>query len=358
MRLAGSLAIVLVMSFVAVGAAAPIVVPATPERLVEGHTVFTVIEIANQKVLNKTEYGAAVAILVREVTKRDTTSRFPGVLWFNDQYLVDPESSDSLGNDRIIRYPCSGAVLAVDQGAPDPRPSFSDVNPPVYVESYHITDPNDHAWDVDRWNYSLPAGGNETIWTVALMNMQAGYGTPDDGTSNCSPYQETDVDDLNSALDTGTNIGLPLRSPGSGYMNGKGEQATYNAVLFFYIGDLSVAGADKDHRPGSIDRTSDVSGCQSNTSLGDYQCPSGDDNMEGNSHPYNPFVGLPICHCVTQGGWHGGSDVNQTANIHATRLIDIYYGVAVSPPLPRLYRLIDTTGKTAAFTCDTGARCI
>ncbi|HET6403335.1 MAG TPA: hypothetical protein VFH78_01705, partial [Candidatus Thermoplasmatota archaeon] len=77
----------LVMAVPALGAATPIVVPPVPEQLVEGHTVFTVIEIVAVTATNETRFAAAVAVLVREYQARNAAQRFPGVLWFNDQYL-------------------------------------------------------------------------------------------------------------------------------------------------------------------------------------------------------------------------------------------------------------------------------
>ena len=203
----------------ALGAAAPylpVVVPdPAREQLVEGHTVFTVIEVnRTTEVDGDTRFAAAVAVLVRERVSEPLALRFPGVLWFNDQYLVAPSTAPA---DVRIRYPCGGAVMAVNRGDPDPRMAFVNVHaqagpaeaggpsaypaavdayadadggqanvstttgyaddtdlqtpqrtpsphPSVpseplpnwrfrasYVESYQIVDPNDHTWVVDLY---------------------------------------------------------------------------------------------------------------------------------------------------------------------------------------------------------------
>lgn len=114
-----AVAAVLAMAVPALGAATPIVVPPVPEQLVEGHTVFTVIEIVAKTQTNETRFAAAVAVLVREYQQAARAQRFPGVLWFNDQYLVNPSAANN--NFDAFRYPCGGAVMAVNAGDPDPR---------------------------------------------------------------------------------------------------------------------------------------------------------------------------------------------------------------------------------------------
>lgn len=114
-----AVAAVLAMAVPALGAAAPIVAPPAYEQLVEGHTVFTVIEVFNNTTTIRAEFAAAVAVLVREYDARQVNARFPGVLWFNDQYLVNPRDREAEANQ--FRYPCGGAVMAVNAGADDPR---------------------------------------------------------------------------------------------------------------------------------------------------------------------------------------------------------------------------------------------
>lgn len=431
----------------ALGAATPIVqTVAVPERLVEGHTVFTVIEQVNATTANKNEFAAAVAVLVREATANTVSERFPGVLWFNDQYLVDPV--DNSNNNVNIRYPCTGSVAGdnqgdfltnpVDPGTPGVPGShgansqFSayvagvpGVGSPGYVESYLITDPNDHQWNVDKWDVTGGAG-TLPLWTVAMEDNQAGYDTPDDGVSNCAPYveatQQTPVScgagDGNVALGIppGQNPGHCDANPsnptavgigGSGSPDypttgttcdpttilgqnlGNSCDLKYNAVLFFYLGDLTVGAGDLLHCSSQVDYTprpaacppvapdgtatgADVSGCQAGTNpifADQWPCPGNDDNKEGNSHPYNPFNGLPVCpNCVGRDN-HGGSggttpgdptyagadQVNSaaTGHSHATRMVDLWYGNNPAPN-PRAYRVVDTEGSLAPFYCEDG----
>lgn len=354
----------------AVGAAATIVVPPVPEQLVEGHTVFTVIEVRNATNITQEEFHAAVAVLVREVDQRVNANRFPGVLWFNDQYLVNPSASVS----RVVeaRYPCTGAVLGVDVTAADPRASADTVNPldvdlgGNYVESYHITDPNDVVWDVDKWNVA-----GTLVWTVAIKNNQAGYNVQDDGESNCAPYADMggcDVPGVDGAIyesdlfgfysdtesdrrdnqvaqggdtDAGTWCKYRYKDPGThgyGFPCGQDDvdvadppvgnyncpNLQYNALLYFRIQDLASAGDPKDHEPGAADYENDVSGCH--PSYGYYgeggyypgggyggnnvprvwPCPEQDDDREGNSHPYNPELPWPLMNYAGRDN-HGGS---------------------------------------------------
>lgn len=108
-----AVAAIALLSVPAYAAATYIVVGGLQEQVVEGHTVFAVIEKARFR--NVTIEAAAVAVLVREkVVEREN---FKGVLWFNDQFLVSPYNIDS----GYVRYPCGGAVMAVNAGDPDPR---------------------------------------------------------------------------------------------------------------------------------------------------------------------------------------------------------------------------------------------
>lgn len=258
-----AVAAVLVLAVPVLGAAAPVVVPtATPEQLVEGHTVFTVIEVSrNAQINGTTRFAAAVAVLVREYTSENRNVRFPGVLWFNDQYLVNPES----GEDGVVdyRYPCGGAVMAVNRGDPDPRVNLAgvgvttapgqttwtttgsaphdNVNASVdasgatptasassdalvnsmglpivtpatytYKETYTITDPNDHMWVIDRYNgYSRTSQSLQNapvyqfpVWVVNIMGTPAFI--PDDGSLSCTPFYDGTLQQTNQ-LSCGTN---------------------------------------------------------------------------------------------------------------------------------------------------------
>ena len=247
-----AVAAVLVLAVPVLGAAAPVVVPtATPEQLVEGHTVFTVIEVTRGAEINgTTRFAAAVAVLVREYTSENRNVRFPGVLWFNDQYLVNPES----GEDGVVdyRYPCGGAVMAVNRGDPDPRVNLAGVgvtnggettwtttgsaphdslNATVdpaaatvtassdatvtamglaplgttytYKETYTITDPNDHMWVIDRYDgYRRTSASAQSavvyqypVWVVNIMGTPAFI--PDDGSLSCTPFYDGTLQQTN-----------------------------------------------------------------------------------------------------------------------------------------------------------------
>ncbi len=300
----------------AMGAAVTMILNPVTEQVVEGHTVFTTIQPIGFST-TETRFAAAVAVLVREFNTSASYSRFPGVLWFNDQYLVKPGVSGA-PNINIL-YPC-GAVLAVRAGDPDPRTATFDNT--TYSESYMITDPNNAVWNVDKWIVN-----SSPIWTVALGGKDVSYGIDDDQHSCGS-------------------------TTGQGF--------TYNAVLYFKLEDLVVSGA-KDHSVASTD----VNGCQPgvyNYQSNSYQwpCPGNDDDKEGNSHPYNPgtnyMPGPAFSQNSTGRGNHGGSascsgDSQPDFACHATANVDIYYGAAAKP-FVRNYVLIDTQGSTAPYYCE------
>ncbi len=265
--------------------ASQIVLPGLVEEVVEGHTVFALLEKA--RFTNVTREVAAVAVLIRE--RLVARENFKGVEWFNAQYLVSPYVNDA----PVTRFPCGGAVLAVNAGDPDPRTMlasydqsdqlqefFNDPSDPYdvlaqedasyenpdplvyeqsgdytllglyhdreydspvaiddagtpgstpgafqpkanswvdydetanrvttstvtgvlnYVESYLVTDPNDHAWIIDKYNgistvsLDLSAPGSAAIttstfpvWAVNILGKPAF--TPDDGIVSCTPF--------------------------------------------------------------------------------------------------------------------------------------------------------------------------
>ena len=189
----------------------------------------------------------------------------------------------------------------------------------------------------------------------------------------------------------------PLRCNDAEYTGTNGNAVSYNALLYFILEDLDVAGGVKNHNEGSADSTTDVSGChdtdpfygtdegpsptsltdsegqpdpsagttdtngmhptltgRDNTTSGEnrgrWECPNADDNAEGNSHPYNPFsAGLVCPNCAGQSQGHGGSGGG--ANLHATRNVDIYYGAAPAPTVRSMY-ITDFEGSTAPFHCE------
>lgn len=513
-----AVAAVLALAVPTLGAAAPIVAPPQPEQLVEGHTVFTVIEVFNNTTTIRAEFAAAVAVLVREYDASQRVNRFPGVLWFNDQYLVNPE--DNANAVRNFRYPCGGAVLAVNAGDPDPRvilanvgssgetrdvvtkyqpitgtgvdygddtnpdyggpgpdgtpgvdgddpdsawanvttdgttPSASSdvptgINDPdriadhpglpgpdvdlglfpdtfSYEESYLITDPNDHVWIVDKYMSYTRVGTNtlpgtsqvyaRPVWAVNILGSPVFI--PDDGIVSCGPYNDlittlysyapgqaqgydtSGVDDaVGTAWDPTVGERVPYRdTPPAGYAepsqngfcyNGNaapcaGSAPTlpirlYNALLYFKLADLTVAGAPRDHSDPV--NSGDTNGCQVGT---EWACPGGDDDREGNSHPFHPEPGATtgpgsrtpanpthqdVANCPgyprlgdafyngDEDSNHGGSaradagDAPYCDNLHATRNVDIYFSPAGRPfaPVYRNWALIDTQGSNAPF---------
>ncbi len=277
----------LALTLPAYAAATQVVLPGLVEEVVEGHTVFAVVEKVRFE--NRTVEAAAVAVLVRE--RSVSRSNFKGVLWFNDQYLVSP----TYVNRTSFRYPCGGSILAVNAGDPDPRTmsvsynrvdqvqvrddraddpydtlgqedaAYEDPDPGAYrqsadysnlgrahrrdydngaaiddagtpgatpgsfqpranswldvdddynrvtsstvtgvlnyVESYLVTDPNDHAWVVDKYDgistvsVDLDAVGGVAIttsrfpvWAVNVLGRSAFV--PDDGERSCPPFTD------------------------------------------------------------------------------------------------------------------------------------------------------------------------
>ena len=429
-----ALAAVLVLMVPALGAASPYLSVAvsgpTQEQLVEGHTVFTVIEVNHTtEVGGASRFAAAVAILVREA-KRDDSFRFPGVLWFNDQYLVGPSPARDEIQD--FRYPCGGAVMAVNRGDPDPRAALARatvrtpagthgasplsegtahdpwvdasvnatgpapqanastgvVSPALgtdqtgisYVESYQIMDPNDHNWLIDLYmayyRVNLPRLAERTyeypVWAVNVMGSPTFI--PDDGVLDCTPFYDTAVTPFLGQpaanvtkhvscehLGGGKPVGYyGVDDPCAGYAepsrNGYcygGQSAAgggcgtaakplrlYNAVLFFKFEHLRVYGDDRVHNASS----NDTNGCHGSA---EWACPGGDDDAEGNSHPFHPDP----AHKASDNGACGGAGEPECAMRHPTRDIDVYFSPAARPmrPLTPYYAVTDDQGSDAPF---------
>ncbi len=542
--------------FPAWAAATQIVLPGVTEELVEGHTVFTVIEKA--RFANSTTEAAAVAVLVRErVAVRES---FRGVLWFNDQYLVSPFVSLR----DAPRYPCGGALIAVNAGDPDPRtmlvsynqadqltalrndpndpddvlvqedPAYENPDPVTYqqsgdynflgtpldtgpygepgrqwdapgaiddpgtpgatpgafqpgsnawadfdasdsritsslltgalqyIESYLVTDPNDHVWVIDTYDgihtiaIDLTAPGTvvETaswfpIWVVNVLGKPVF--TPDDGDRSCPPFVDdpwqqsaitrtadtaadavcglttttalpdacpysppglgidsdgdgVPVDGLDARppaigyyepTDPATNGGATYcydgnapqganaaRGPGDGcdHSDGVNPLRLYNAVLYFYLGpeDVHIA-AFAPHGDA------DTNGCAATLTYNgvagpvpkaptEWTCPGGDDDAEGNSHPFNPpglyvptvfdpTTGTPI---AGTGEWYdvharsrlcsNGRDATGACNpgehaLHDRGAIDLYFSPTARPmePPTRRFAVLDYEGRTDEF---------
>lgn len=411
------IAVAVLLTVPMVGAAAVIVTGPVQEQLVEGHTVFSVIQVRNATEAAKDEFAAAVAVLVRENVREITyAERFPGVLWFNDQYLVNP-SAGQVQERYDPRYPC-GAVIAVNAGDPLPTVGGVPVVPATarYVESYRITDPNDAGWEVDKWRYDPdndPLTANEfTIWSTAVATTTRGnvgataaqYATADDGVTRCQvvndtsvgcgvpllpftdetpqrpggysstgtwPTRENDPYKDNTWNGTSTNLhegrrqhpnsptGLcaTTNAADSGY-----RTVSYNAVLYFFLSDLTVFQGVKDHRTGVGADASDISSCQPDTYNNAWPCPAGNDDREGNSHPYNPEQNWPRqlsegrnnhggssgCGTNTDGTMKSGGPQYQ----HAVCSVDIYFGYSAAGVPVRVFpRVFDVEGRTAPYHC-------
>lgn len=333
----------LLLAVTGLGSATTYVMP-SPEQVVEGHIVFTTIQSMSE-CCNHSKKAAAVAVLIREKQIERDLSRFPGVLWFTDQYLVDP--LDAQGDRNESRYPCTGSVLAVNAGDPDPRLYSETTLRTNYIESYHIYDPNNHFWEVDKFNVS-----GFLVWSVNLNGEANGPSSrefPDDGNCNQSgaPFR-----------DRGTAATNPsgYRYPCGGNGGPRCAKVQYNAVLIFMLDDLTVPGAGpKNHTDGSTDRLNDVSGCDDNGNgyFDDgWPCPAGDDDREGNSHDYNPNPTKPgNAERMTHGYSNDCTgDGVYDRNCHATRNVDIYYGVSPNIAM-RNYAFYDHVGSTAPYHC-------
>lgn len=301
------------------------------EQVVEGHTVFTVLQKRN------IEQGFDIVIKVREV------NRGPNVLWFNDQWKTFFEE---------VRQPCAGYVLATIAGA-DPsyllfgRPLVSETvvdldglapNPPslTYVESYQITDPNGAVWITDLYAATGEIGRVIPIWISSVHNAQA----PDDGISDCPG-----ILDLAAHKDPGSN-GVPYNDNVDSI-----PVREYNADIFGLWKDvLADPGASKEHGEGGADN-GDGTGCEIRTEWEcdvppetDSVCPvlivscpvtvaAGDDDLEGNSHPYNPNE--PDA---------GPIHEHETARIDVFFFSDFALGGALGgyPPASRTFAVFDT----------------
>lgn len=348
LRLSAWLIAAVLMLPVGVVSANVLIRPAIPEQLVEGHTVFLTIE-AYPNATREERFAAAVAVLVQERTHTEVKSRFPGVLWSNDQYLVDP-MQDTDRNTRN-RYPCTGAVIAVNRGDPvdrDPAGKWTLINATYLNESYLITDPTDHQWDIDLW---LTRFGTYA-WTVALNNDPAGYGIPDNN-ARCNG-REASSSLLEQRQDPGEH---GIDHPCDGCRDLK-----WNALLYFRLEHLRFANASKDHRENvGPDWWQDAAACH-DSYTNQWTCPADDDDREGNSHPYNPDLPYPL---ATYDGYknHGGSDTCDATGIlqqdcHATRDVDIYYGYVMEPPVVRRWAVFDVVGSAAPYHChDTNDFC-
>lgn len=293
------------------------------EQVVEGHTVFTVLQ---KKVV---EQGFDIVIKVREVR------RGPNVLWFNDQWKVFQEE---------VRQPCGGYVIATWTGV-DPmmllgrstiavngitQPIFHD-DPAgagsiydntgiriTYVESYQITDPNGAVWITDLYAMTGTVGRVIPFWVSSVHNAQV----DDDGVSHCDG-----ILDLATHKDPGSN-GVPYNDNVDSI-----PVREYNADIFGLWGDVRTEAGVKQHGEGGLNN-GDGTGCEYGT---EWECASPDnaaaDDFEGNSHPYNPNE-------LDAGPIH----------THETGRLDVWFFSTLGifgatggyPPNPRNFEVFDT----------------
>jgi hypothetical protein len=324
--------------------------PPADETLVEGHTVYALAQLdpeAGYVPHSLAEGFQATALLALPVGQGDAGH---GVRWFNDQDLLAPSVGSAPDDFHFAvavlaresnwgdeHLPCTGAVLAVNAGAPDPRAALSPDNydgpQPTYVESYLVTDPNDHQWNVDKWRVPGPTG-DYTAWTVAVNNYDAGYELPDNYADECPA-----ITDEAPAPTRGTN--------GLYYPDGvtKRGHIRYNALLVLPLDELTVDQGARNHAAAdNWGRAMAVSGCEDS-------CFFGSNGIEGNSHDFNPLVKrFPGWFATREDG--GSADCDGDAQpdewCHATRRIDLYYG-PVTAPILRSYTIVDTEGSSADY---------
>ncbi|HVM44823.1 MAG TPA: hypothetical protein VM582_02715 [Candidatus Thermoplasmatota archaeon] len=349
---------VLLLSMSTVGGATVLIAPPTPEQLVEGHTVFVAIDFV-RSVSVEEEFAAAVAVLVRDLSRDVVDTRFPGVLWFNDQFLIGPTKTTRQSGLRE-RFPCTGAVLAVNRGDPvdaDAAGRWTLIGATYLDESYWITDPNERDWIVDLWRTTH----GTLAWTVAIMNRDIDANKPDDGRCNRSPYSDVPCYRLTSSSTSCTRVPVSGRNdprhadPGENGMRYPCPGCSvldYNAVLYFRLAHLRHENDSKDHRERvGADWWADASGCHP-SATNEWPCPGGDDDREGNSHPFNPHLPYPVATYEGHNN-HGGSAEcpdGSSQFCHATFDIDLYYGY-VQPPTARTFWLIDRVGAAAPYHC-------
>lgn len=330
--------------------AQPIDEPPRPESLVEGHTVFATLDAL--------QYGADTAAAPVRVSvgapetdaevARTTVERFPGILWFNDQYLVSPELSIETGglgigytvearygaalavlvradDGRGVRSPCGGAILVVNAGDPDPRASAAtpaeDLLAYTYLGSSLVTDPNDHTWVVDKyerdgllvWAVNMngaPAFTPDVLPGVRALGERVGdhcapanelasdlvepvgaqplCGAGPSPSLQAPPFRDDPCMDYAEPSTGGYCYGGPFYDFATGCM--EAPTRLYNALLVFDWEELRVAGAPRDH---SDLFSTDTNGCSDPS---EYYCPTGapwshgDEEMEGMSHSFHPVV--------------------------------------------------------------------
>ncbi|HVL48870.1 MAG TPA: hypothetical protein VM889_09960 [Candidatus Thermoplasmatota archaeon] len=286
-----------------------------------------------------------------------------------------------------------GTLTPVIDAAGRPSPFNSPEWTANWQEQYFITDPNDHTFVVDKYQISYsynqydkiedfpngPAQGTQTAYTIGstvawFVNILGSPDfTSDDGVSNCGAYIDNPPAGYNQpALIDGQlvcydgnvegpdgctydayahNTSYPRPSPEDGVVYHNYRR--YNAEVVMFMNDLP--GRTTNGATHNLSSTRATNGCDSNTYQrnadgtstsvkSEWTCFDDNDNAEGFSHPFNPFLPDP-------------SDPDYDAeHKHDTALIDIWYYPRYRPHNPsptdraaRSWAIYDTEGSTAPF---------
>lgn len=91
------------------------------------------------------------------------------------------------------RHPCGGAILAIAEGAPDPRKLLQraagtdDLPPVTYEASRMVTDGWGREWTTDAYTATQETTGRS--WRIWVANVDGGLAfRPDDGFRHCEPH--------------------------------------------------------------------------------------------------------------------------------------------------------------------------
>ena len=276
---------------------------------VKGHTIFVeLIEVEEEKF-------AAIAAISKEVRVRNS------VLWFNDQKLID---------ERVAEVCFSGNVQIVAAGKPDPETIRGlPVTNVSYLETYRFVDPNDQAWTVDVYNYtvvgvSVPSGPTVLVpvieMTVFIVDTGACITDPtlqalnfgeDQPDPPPSPHAPTEGADGTTDFDSGCFEAFAIN-----------QTCKYNAVNLVRLQYLTGVIEDNEMHANATDACDQVD--------------------TGYSHECDGYGGTP-----------SNPDTDETADhFHDTVLVDVYFKTArPARPSPADEVLVvnDTVGSGAAF---------
>ena len=215
----------------------------TTSQIVEGHTVFAVLESGSQ-----TQF-AAIAGLAAQRTS------IGSVLWFNDMELIPASVASELAQ---------GAYVIATEAGDDPPSQHMDA---AYAESYQFTDPNGRYWIVDRYTYEscyVEAAGTQQIVPCDLAAGSTGEDFDGDGHDEVSTGS-VDLDgDGNPDVIAADSIVRQLKSlfvveigattPDTAAGCGTATGQNYNFVLLVRMDALSAGNVAQDamaHGAGS-----------------------------------------------------------------------------------------------------------